>query len=114
MFYLVKKLTSYRKHLSNNSNQNYYNLNERQILYLVILLFSNSFVQAQITAKVYPNAGTQLQIISCNSIDPLKEETGLGAIWDYSGLQGCEQEPWIVTFHYAEGSEEAEKFSRCK
>lgn len=82
----------------------------KQLLIPFCFIFGFSFTQAQISSIIYPPDGTVLEIIGCDDIDPLPNEVGQNAVWDYSQLSGCEEDPWTITFHNAEGSTEAENF----
>ncbi len=82
----------------------------KQIFILFCLVLSISPIHSQITSAVFPANGTEIEVIACDHIDPLVDEIGPNAVWDYSGLTGCMQEAWTYTFHDAEGSAEAENF----
>ncbi|MEM9548480.1 MAG: T9SS type A sorting domain-containing protein [Bacteroidota bacterium] len=77
---------------------------------LFCLFIGITAAHAQITSTIYPPDGTDLQLIGCDAVDPLAEVTGPNAVWDYSGLTGCNEDAWICTFHDAEGNPEAENF----
>lgn len=89
---------------------NYMNSENMKKAYFIVLSgFCFLSTSAQINSNIFPPNGAETSIISCTSFDPLTDETGPDAVWDFSTLN-CDDGSLLVTFFDAEGSEEADNF----